>query len=148
MSKKLLIFIIIVILILIILSVFYYIGSLGQEPAKEGSEIVSLSLIKMPDEAESAQGAEGIETLIFGKTDLIKIQGVVRLTEGATKTILSSEVLNEKGEKIEEIYTPTMEIIGTSFGSCCIQTPENIGKYTLRFFLDDEEVKSIDFEVK
>lgn len=148
MSKKLLIFIIILILTLIILSIFYYIGNLEQKPAKEESEIVSLWLIKMPDEAELSQGAEEIETLIFESTDLIKIRGIIKLAEGENKTILSSEILNEKGEKIEEIYTPTMEIIGTSFGSCCIQTPENIGKYTLRFFLDGKEAKSINFEVK
>ncbi len=148
MPKKLLIFIVIVVLVLIILGVLYYIGMLSQESMEKDNEIVSISLIRFPAGTEVTRETEGIETSTFEKGDLIKAVGTIKFAEGEEKTVLTSQVFNKGGEKIEGIYTPEVEIKAVNFGSCCIQSPDEIGEYTLKFFLDGKEAKSINFEVK
>ena len=147
MPKKLLIFISIVVLVLIALGVLYYIGMLSEESMEKDNELVSISLIKIPAGTEIDQEIEGIETSSFEKGDLIKIEGEIKLAEGNDKTILTSQVFDEEGKLLEQIYTPEMEIKAVKFGSCCIRVPEEAGKYTLKFFLDGKEAKSINFEV-
>ena len=147
MPKKLLIFIFIVILVLIILGVLYYIGMPNQEPMEKDNEIVSISLIRFPAGTEIDHETEGIKTSTFEKEDLIKVEGKIKLAEGKDETTLTSQVFDEGGKLLEQIYAPGMEIKGVSFGFCCIRVPEEIGKYTLKFFLDSKEAKSINFEV-
>ena len=147
MPKKLLIFIFIVVLVLIVLGVLYYIEMLSQESMEKQNEIISISLMRVSAGTEINQEIEGIETSTFGRGDLIKIEGEIKLAEGKDKTVLSSQVFDEEGKLLEEIYTPEMEIKAASFGSCCISVPEEAGKYTLKFFLDGKEAKSVNFEV-
>jgi len=147
MPKKLLIFIIIVVLALIILGVLYYIGMPDQKIMEKQNEITSMSLIRFPAGTEVTQETEGIEASTFKKGDLIKATGTIKFAEGEEKTVLTSQIFNKGGEKIEEVYTPEVEIKAVNFGSCCIQSPDEIGEYTLKFFLDGKEAKSINFEV-
>lgn len=148
MPKKLLIFILVVVLVLIVLGVLYYIGMPSQESMEKQNEIISISLIRFPAGTETNQETEGIETSTFKKGDLIKVEGEIKLVEGKDKAILTSQVFDGEGKKLEEIYTPEMEVKTANFGSCCVQVPDEVGKYTLKFFLDGEEAKSVDFEVK
>lgn len=148
MPKKLLIFILVVVLVLIVLGVLYYMGMPSQESMEKKNEIISISLIKFPAGAEVGRETEGIKTSSFEKGDLIKVEGEIKLAEGKDKAILTSQVFDEGGKKLEEIYTPEMEVKTVNFGSCCIRVPEEVGKYTLKFFLDDKEAKSVNFEVK
>lgn len=147
MPKKLSIFIFIVVLVLIILGVLYYIGMLSEESMEKDNELISISLMRIPAGAEINQETEGIETSSFEKGDLIKIEGEIKLAEGNDKTVLTSQILDEEGKLLEQIYAPEMEIKAVNFGSCCIRVPEEVGKYTLKFFLDGKEAKSVNFEV-
>jgi hypothetical protein len=169
MPKKIFIPIVLVILVLIALGVLYYLGLPGEEimkkekipkeeaveekPAEEKaalSEIVSIYLVKFPAGIELGPGMreKGIKTSTFEKGDLIGIEGEVKLPEGKEKVVLTSQVFDKEGKKLEGIYTPEIEIKGASFGSCCITTPQEPGKYTVKFFLDGKEVKSLNFEVR
>jgi sporulation protein YlmC with PRC-barrel domain len=150
MPKKLLIFIFVVILVLIVLGVLYYIGMLSQEPQgfiEKNNEFVSISLIRIPAGSEIDQEMDGVETSSFEKGDLIKIEGEIKLAKGKDKAVLTSQVLDNEGKVLGQIYTPEMEIKTVNFGSCCIRVPEGVGEYTLKFFLDSKETKLVNFEV-
>ena len=147
MPKNLLIFIPIVVLVLIVLGLLCYIGMPDQGSMEKQSEIISITLVRFPAGTEITRETKGVETSTFKKWDLIKVEGEIKLAEGRDKTVLTSQVFDEAGKKLEEVYTPEMEIKAVGFGSCCIRAPEEAGKYTLKFFLDGKEAKLVNFEV-
>ncbi len=168
MSKTILILVVVIVLALIVFGVLYYIGALNEEFMKKEksskeekaaeeesaeekaatSEIVSLYLLRIPAGTEIGQETEGTRTSTFEKGDLIQVEGELKFAEGKDKAVLTSQVFDEEGKQLEQIFTPEAEITAPSFGSCCVGTPEEAGKYTLKFFLDGKETKSIEFEVK
>jgi len=142
MSNKILI-IIVIILVLVAVGLAYYLVFWQKEGIS--GEVTSVHLEMFPEGTDIGPGQKGTETSTFKKSDLMAISGEAKLR--TEKSMLTFQILDEKGEMVQG-GAPGMELKASGgFGMCCIDLPNEVGKYNLKLFLDEKEAKIISFEV-
>ncbi|VVB66939.1 Uncharacterised protein [Candidatus Norongarragalina meridionalis] len=135
----------IIVCALVIVALLGYIASeKGWLSLPQTGGIASAHVEKYPSTGAIGPNSKGFETSTFMKTDRMGISGTTDITNGAYLTV---GIEGSDGNTIT-VGWPGMALQGSgSFSSCCIELPQESGRYVLKFYLDGVEKKSVPFEV-
>jgi hypothetical protein len=139
----------VIVLIASIVSSYYIFMNKDKSPpisspsSSEQDTLSSIVLERFPEGTEIKQGVSGQASTVFKTTDEMGVSGA---KTSSKKSRLTIKIYNQSKE-LETVYEG-MELNGAgTFSSCCIDFPQDAGKYTIKFYLDNKEVKYLDFEV-
>lgn len=132
----------IVILILIIGVIGYFIFS-GKNGTSEGTTISSLYLESFPAGTQMGPGMKGTETSTIKLGEIVSLSGTA-MTDGSVKSTV--KIFDAQNNPILE--QTCVNIKGSGSFGCGLGYPQSAGRYILKFYLDDTEKRSLEFEVQ
>ena len=148
MSNKTLIIIIVVLAIVVVgLVVYFSLGKLGAEKGAASlgevkGTITSLYLESFPAGTQMGPGMKGEQKTSFKKDEIVELSGTAEVSESLTATV---KIFDKDGSQYNE--QPCVEIKGSGGFGCGLMIPQQAGQYTLKFYLEGQEVKTLSFEV-
>lgn len=145
-SNKTLVWIIAV-LVVVVLGLIIYNSMGSSSPSKTGNSasapvISSLYLESFPAGTQMGPGLKGKQTTTFKVGELGDVSGVVQLSKSSISTIKIYDAVG--GLSVEQAC---VDIASSGGFGCGLIIPQSPGKYTMKFYLDGVEAKSVDFEV-
>ncbi len=142
-NKKILVIIIASVLIISLISYLVFTNLLNSKKGTaEGSIITSLFLESFPAGTQMGPGMKGTETTIFKIGEIADLSGTITTDGSVTSTI---KIFDENGNLAAE--QSCVEIKGTGGFGCGLILPQTAGKYTLKFYIEDTEARSLSFDV-
>lgn len=142
-NKKILILIVALVLVISLISYFVFTSFPGFKIGTvEGTTITSLHLESFPAGTQMGPGLTGTETTSFKIDEIGVISGTVTTNGKVTSTI---KIFDIDGNFIDE--HSCVEIKGTGGFGCSLNIPQQAGKYILELYIENIEVRSLDFEV-
>ncbi|MCK9595962.1 hypothetical protein M0R19_02150 [Candidatus Pacearchaeota archaeon] len=140
MNKKIIIG---VIVILIVAVIGYFTFMKYNSPGSvEGTIITSLHIESFPTGTQMGPGMKGTETTTIKIGDIISLSGTIT-TDGVVDS--SFKIFNLENNLI--LAQDCVKIKGTGGFGCSMDYPQVAGKYVLKFYIEDVEVRGMEFEV-
>lgn len=140
MDKKIILGIVIV--AIIFTGIFGYLILGTKSGTAGGTNVNTLFLESFPAGTQMGPGLTGIQTTTIKIGELVSLSGTIT-ADGAVDS--SVKIFDAQNNLVTE--QPCVKIKGTGGFGCSLDYPQSAGTYTLKFYIDDTEKRSLEFGV-